>query len=123
MIVWFALVLMGACALGLLLTGGACALGKKPNDITLGVTALVALLLLAQTVIAIIAPFAGNPPAGDPLEFWLYLVVALAIPVGGIFWALIDRTRWSHALLALAHFSLLVMVYRMLVIWGIDLLA
>ena len=41
---------------------------REPNDYTMGATLLVALLLVVQIVISIIAPFAGNPPTGDLLE-------------------------------------------------------
>jgi len=91
-----------------------------PNDITLGGTLLVALLLVVQIVIAIIAPLAGNPPTGDLLEFWLYLVTALALPIIAGFWALADRTRWSNLFLAVAAGSVAVMVYRMHYIWTVQ---
>ena len=91
---------------------------RSPNDFTMGATLLVALALIAQIVIAIAAPFSGNTPAGDPLEFWMYLIVALLLPLGAGFWALIDRTRWANLVLAVVHLSVAVMMYRMLVIWG-----
>ncbi len=91
---------------------------RGPDDYTMGATLLVAVLLLVQVGIAIAAPLTGNHAAGDPLEFWMYLVVALLLPVGAGFWALIDRTRWANAVLAVVDFSVAVMTYRMLVIWG-----
>lgn len=91
-----------------------------PNDITLGGTLLVAVLLIVQIVIAIIAPLAGNPPTGDLLEFWLYLVTALALPIIAGFWALADRTRWSNLFLAVSAGSVAVMVYRMHYIWTVQ---
>ena len=91
-----------------------------PNDITLGGTLLVGLLLLAQVITAIIAPAAGNTATGDPLEFWMYLITALILPFAGAFWALADRSRWSNLILAVAAFSVAVMLYRMLYIWTIQ---
>ncbi|MBS3183186.1 MULTISPECIES: hypothetical protein [Leucobacter] len=91
---------------------------RAPNDFTMGATLLVALALIAQVVVAIAAPAAGNAPAGDPLEFWMYLIVALMLPLGAGFWALVDRTRWANLVLAVVHLSVGVMTYRMLVIWG-----
>ncbi|GAA1326178.1 hypothetical protein ACFSWE_12970 [Leucobacter albus] len=91
---------------------------QAPNDYTMGATVLVALLLIVQIVISIIAPFAGNPATGDLLEFWMYLIVALALPLGAGFWALIDRTRFANLVLAVVGFAVAVMTYRMLVIWG-----
>jgi len=84
-----------------------------------GVVALaVGLLLLAQIVIAIVAPFAGNPPSGDPLEFWMYLIVAAVLPFAAGFWALVDRKRTANLVLLVVHLSVAVMLYRMLVIWS-----
>lgn len=91
---------------------------RGPNDYTMGATLLVALMLVAQVIISIIAPFAGNQPTGDLLEFWLYLIVAVAIPIGAGIWALVDRSRWANLVLAVVGFSIAVMTYRMLVIWG-----
>lgn len=94
--------------------------GRKPNDLTIGATALVELLLIAQVVISLIAPVAGNSPTGSLLEFWIYLVSALFIPPVAIFWALVDRGRWSTVVLAVAAFAVAVMVYRMLQIWFVQ---
>lgn len=118
MIAWFgiATITVALLSAGVCLVVGARKLA--PNDFTMGATLLVALLLLAQVVVSIIAPFAGNPATGDPLEFWMYLIVAFALPPGAGFWALIDRTRWANIVLAVAHLAVAVMVYRMLVIWG-----
>lgn len=118
MILWFAVVQIAVA----LLAAAAClwefARGRGPNDYTLGATLLVGVLLLAQIVVAIVAPFAGNPPAGDPLEFWMYLVTAALLPFGAGFWALIDRKRSANLVLLVVAVSVAVMVYRMLVIWG-----
>ena len=96
--------------------------GRKlgPNDITLGGTLLLGLLLIAQVVISLIAPAAGNQPTGDLLEFWMYLIVALILPFGAAFWALTDRTRWSNLILTVVALSVAVMVYRMLFIWTVQ---
>lgn len=96
--------------------------GRKmsPNDITLGGSLLVALLLLAQIVVAIVAPMVGNEPTGDPLEFWMYLITAFLLPIGAAFWALTDRSRWSNLILSIAAFSVAVMLYRMLFIWTVQ---
>ena len=54
--------------------------GRRPNDLTVLALALVELVLIAQLVVAIVAPGAGNPPTGSLLEFWLYLGTAVIIP-------------------------------------------
>ena len=95
-------------------------LGRKPSDVTLGSMVLVELLLIAQLVVALVAPAAGNPSRGSVLEFYVYLVTALLIPPLGMVWALIERTRWSNVVLGLAGFAVAVMVYRMYQIWVLQ---
>lgn len=118
MIVWFGIAIIAVAILSALVCLVVGARKLAPNDYTMGATLVVALLLLAQVVVSIVAPFAGNPATGDPLEFWMYLIVAFALPLGAGFWALVDRTRWANIVLAVVHVAVAVMTYRMLVIWG-----
>jgi hypothetical protein len=94
--------------------------GRVPSDLTMGATALVELLLVVQLVVAIAAPAFGNTPTGDPLEYWVYLVSAVLLPVAGGFWALIERSRWSTVILGAVCLAVAVMVYRMNVIWFVQ---
>ena len=117
MIEWFAIAQVAvAVAAGLLaiILGLA---GRRPSDLTVGAMALILLLLLAQVVVAIVAPFVGNPPAGSALEFWVYLVSAVLIPPASVVWALVERSRWSTVIMGIAALSVAVMVWRMQVIW------
>ena len=120
MIEWFTWAqVVVACVAGLVcLVAGFS--GKLPNDVTVGATALVLLLLLVQLVVAIVAPFAGNPPTGNVVEFYIYLVSAILLPPLAVVWALVDRTRWSNLVLSAAVFAVAVMVYRMLQIWTVQ---
>jgi hypothetical protein len=79
---------------------------RIPNDYTVGSLALIELLLIAQLVVAIVSPFAGNPPRGS-----------LVVPPLSAVWALVDRTRWSNVVLGAGAFAVGVMVVRMLQIW------
>ena len=120
MILWFTFVQVGvAVASGLFCVIAGLA-GRRPSDWTVGSLALVELLLIAQVVIAIVAPFAGNPPSGSLLEFWVYLVSAVLLPVGAVVWALLERSRWSTVIMGIAALSIAVMVWRMQVIWTVQ---
>lgn len=118
MITWFAITIIAVA----LLAGVVCLVvaSKKsgPNDYVMGATLLVGLLLIAQVIVSIVAPFTGNTAVGDPLEFWMYLIVAMILPFAGGAWALIDRTRAANVVLAVLHLAVAVMTYRMFVIWG-----
>ncbi len=121
MILWFTIVQIAvAVAAGLLCLGLGLA-GRRPSDLSVGAIALVEVLLVVQIVIAIVAPLLGNAPTGDLLEFWTYLVSALILPLGGVVWALIDRSRWSTVILGIVGLAIAVMVWRMHVIWTIQI--
>ena len=94
--------------------------GRAPSDLSLGSLALVEVLLVVQLVVAIVAPAFGNTPSGSVLEFGVYLVSALLIPPAAIFWALVDRGRWSTVVCGVAALAVAVMVYRMLQIWTVQ---
>ena len=95
-------------------------LGRTPNDLTMGATALVTVLLVVQVVVSLLAPVFGNTATGSVLEFWVYLVTAILIPPLAIVWGLVDRTRWSTAILGVANLAVAVMLYRMYQIWFVQ---
>lgn len=105
--------------------GGATALllgliGRRPSDLTMAFTGVVALLLIVQLAVAIAAPLVGNEPSGSLVEFYIYLISALFLPFGAGFWALVDRSRWSTVILGVACLAVAVMLYRMSQIWFIQ---
>ncbi len=120
MILWFTIVQLAvAVAAGLLCVVVGLA-GRRPSDLTVGALALVELLLVIQVVVAIVAPFAGNPPTGSALEYWTYLVSAVLLPAAGVGWALVERSRWSTVIMGVVALSIAVMVWRMQVIWTVQ---
>ncbi|GAA1639529.1 hypothetical protein [Microbacterium flavum] len=117
MIWWFAIAqVVVAVVVGVVAVVAGLA-GRRPGDVTVGGMALLLLLLVVQVVIAIVAPFAGNPPVGSALEFWVYLVSAVLLPPAAVFWALLERSRWSTVIMGIAALAVAVMVWRMEVIW------
>lgn len=95
--------------------------GRQPNDVTLGATALLFVLLLMQVVVSLIAPAVGNLASGSLLEFWTYLVSAVLLPPLAAFWALVERNRWSNVILGAVCLAVAVMLYRMNEIWFVQL--
>ena len=120
MIEWFTVVQVIVAVLAGALSVVLGLAGRKPSDLTMGATALVELLLIVQLVVAVASPAFGNTPSGDPLEFWVYLVSAVLLPVAGGFWALVERSRWSTVILGAVCLAVAVMVYRMNVIWFVQ---
>lgn len=117
MITGFTIALIGVAVVAAVVCIVMGLMGKVPSDVTVGAIALVELLLIVQIVIAIIAPFAGNPPVGSLLEFWTYLVSAALLPIGGVVWAFVDRTKWSTVIMGVVAIAIAIMVWRMEVIW------
>lgn len=120
MIDWFTTTqVLVACAAGVLcLVLGL--VGRLPGDVSMGAVAVVELLLIAQLVVAIVAPLVGNGPTGSLAEFYIYLISALILPLAGGFWALIERNRWSTVILGGVCLAIAVMVYRMGQIWFVQ---
>lgn len=117
----FTIILVGTATLVGVLCVVLGLIGRKPADLTILGLVLVEVLLLAQVVIALIAPAVGNPPTGNLGEFWVYLVTACLMPPAAIVWALTDRTRWSTVVLGVGALAVAVMAYRMNQIWNVQL--
>ncbi|MET4781842.1 hypothetical protein [Glaciihabitans sp. UYNi722] len=120
MIEWFTWLQVAVAVLAALLCLVLGLVGRTPNDYSLGATLLVEVLLIAQLVVAIVAPLAGNPPTGSLPEFYIYLISALVLPPLAGFWALIERNRWSTVVLGVVCLAIAVMVYRMYQIWALQ---
>lgn len=120
MILWFTIAQVGLAVLAGVLCVVLGLAGRRPSDLSVGALALVEVLLIAQIVVAITAPFVGNPPSGSALEFWVYLVSAALLPPAAVFWALLERSRWSTVIMGIAGLAVAVMVWRMHAIWTIQ---
>lgn len=120
MIDWFSWVQLAIAVPAGLLCVALGLFGRKPSDLTMGATLLVEILLIAQFVVALVAPLVGNEATGSLLEFYTYLISAILLPVAAGFWALIERSRWSTVILGVACLSVAVMIYRMGQIWNVQ---
>jgi hypothetical protein len=121
MILWYTIVLIAVALIAGVLAVAIGLAKRPPSDLTLGGPALLGILLLAQVVMAIVAPIVGNQPTGNPYEFWAYLISAVIIPPVAILWALLERSRWSTVVVGVACLAVAVMLYRMHVIWTVQL--
>jgi hypothetical protein len=121
MVPWFTVTLVTVAVLAGLLCIVLGLAKVKPNDYSIGATLLVELLLIVQLVISIIAPFVGNHATGSVIEFYIYLIAALIIPLLAGFWALVDRDRWSTVILGVGSLAVAVMTVRMDIIWTVQI--
>ena len=114
---WFQIAVAVLAALLCIILG---LIGRKPSDLTMGATGVVALLLIVQLGVAVASPIMGNEPSGSLFEFYLYLVTAIFVPLGAGFWGLLERSRWSTIVLGAANLAVAVMLVRMSVIWFLQ---
>ena len=121
MIEWFTVVQVAIAVVAGLLCVVLGLIGRAPNDLTMGATLLVEVLLVVQLAVSLAAPAFGNNPTGSLLEFYLYLGAAVLLPPLAGFWALVERNRWSTVVLGLVCLAVAVMVYRMNEIWLVQL--
>ena len=89
-----------------------------PRDLTVLGTLSVAGVLVILMSVAIVQPLLGNSARGDALEFWLYLVTALAMSIGVTMWALVDRTRFATIAMGIVSLAIAVMIVRMSILWA-----
>jgi hypothetical protein len=92
-------------------------LGRLPSLWSVGSLALVLVGLLIQFGYSTYLVIAGAEAAIDTVEFFAYLVVAIMVPIGAGFWALVERNRWSTLILGVAALTVAVMLVRMNQIW------
>lgn len=104
----------GAIAIVLLILGFA---KRKPSLVSLSLAAVVQLGLVIQLAVSLSLVFGGARAKNDTVEFFAYLIVALMIPAGAAFWALVERTRWSTMVLAVSAATAAIMLARMQQIW------
>ncbi|MCZ9882480.1 hypothetical protein [Arthrobacter sp. B2a2-09] len=90
---------------------------KVPNDVTILSVAAVELVLLVYLVGSIIRVAMGEKIAGEPWEFWGYIITALILPVVAVYWSILERTRWSNFVMGAVGVTALVMAARMNQIW------
>jgi hypothetical protein len=118
---WYAIVEVAVAAAAGVLCLVLGLFGTKPGDLSMGAVALVELLLIGQLGIAIVSPLVGNSPTGSLLEFYIYLIAALLLPLLAGVWALVERDRWSTVVLGVTCLAIAVMVVRMNIIWTVQI--
>jgi hypothetical protein len=120
MIEWLLYVEIGVAVLAGLLAVVLGLVGRAPDDITIGASALVELTLIVQIVVSVVAPAVGNEPTGSSLEYWIYLITAALLPPLAVLWGLLERSRWSTVVIGVAALAVAVMLYRMGRIWFVQ---
>ena len=91
--------------------------GRAPGRVTLALTALLQVGVVAYVARYLVRQLGGESPVGPAWELWSYLVTVLLLPALALLWAREERTRWSTFVLCVAAFTVAVMGARSAQIW------
>jgi hypothetical protein len=93
------------------------AMGRAPREYLVIASMVLSALVVVMVVIAAGLLVAGERP--DELGTFVgYLVVAVILLPLGTLWALTERSRWGTGVLAVACFTLLVVMVRLQDLWS-----
>jgi len=93
------------------------AMGRAPREYLVIASMVLSVLVVVMVVIAAGLLVAGERP--DELGTFVgYLVVAVVLLPLGTLWALTERSRWGTGVLAVACFTLLVVMVRLQDLWS-----
>lgn len=97
--------------------------GRPPGRVTIGLTLLLQVGVLAYAGLYLARQLGGDSPAGPTWELWAYLVTVVMLPALALVWSREEPTRWSTFVLAVAAFTAAVMSARAAQIWsGVGML-
>lgn len=97
---------------------------KKPNDLTILTLAAIELFIVVYAIGAIVRLSGGASISGESWEFWGYMLTAAVLPIGGFYWAMMERTHWSNYVMGAVGVTVVVLLARMAQIWyGTPVLA
>lgn len=89
------------------------------GPVQFGGVAVVELLVLGQGITAVTQLARGTTPE-DPVLFIGYLLTAVLALPAALSWAMMERTRWAIAVIALGHVTVAALILRMQQLWTIG---
>jgi hypothetical protein len=81
--------------------------------------ALVEVTLLIQSVAGFVALGTTNRPVNG-VTFGAYLVTVVLVLPAATLWGVSDKTRWGTGVLAVGCFTVVVLLARLVQIWGVG---
>jgi hypothetical protein len=91
---------------------------RAPSRRLLVSSAALAVLLLVQALLAVVGMVRDDGPVGSTVLFVSYLLTVLLVLPLAVGWTLVaEPDRWSSAVLAVAAFTVGVMVVRLWDLW------
>lgn len=104
------------CALTAALAGYYTARDLRSDLVLLGAAALCALIWILEGAVLLMRDVAGGAVA-DPVTLYGYVLTAIALPIGGAWVSLMERSRWGSLAIGIAAATLIVLQLRVEQIW------
>lgn len=117
MVGWLAYVVIG---LAIISTGWGVVTAianKAPGNAQIYGAALLELAVLAQSIVATVFLISGSRPAELATTIGYLIGIAVLVPLA-VFWALMDRSRFSGLVMSVAGAAVAAMTLRLLVLWS-----
>lgn len=91
--------------------------GRPPVRAMLLLGVGLEVLLVLQAVVAVVGMVTDRGPAGSTVLFVSYLATVVLVLPAALAWALVERDRWSSAVVAVGAFTVAAMVVRLWDVW------
>jgi hypothetical protein len=89
---------------------------RPPGRLVLALAALAEAAVLVQSTVGLVVLVRGERPPETVTAVAYLLGVAVVLPLAAA-WALVERTRWSGVVIAVAGLTVLVMTARLQMLW------
>ncbi len=92
--------------------------GRPPARSMLLSGGAIEVLLLVQAAVAGVSMVADRGPEGSSVLFVSYLATVVLVLPAALGWALVERDRWSSAVVAVGALTVATMVIRLWDVWS-----
>ncbi|SDS27087.1 hypothetical protein [Microlunatus soli] len=118
MIGWLSYVVIGIAVVAAIWGGVSAITRKPPGNLQFYWSFLAELAVIAQSVIGFVAIGRGHGPAETATAIGYLIGIVVLMPVG-IWWAVVDRSRYSGLVMTVAGVAIAVMSLRLLQLWSV----
>lgn len=117
MIGWLSYLVIGIAIIAAIWGVVAAITRKPPGNLQFYWSFLTELAVIAQSVVGIVAIIGGRGPAETATAIGYLIGIVVLMPVG-IWWAVVDRSRYSGLVMTIAGVAIAVMSLRLLQLWS-----
>lgn len=117
MIGWLSYVVIGIAVVAAVWGAVTAITRKPPGNLLFYWSFLTELAVVVQSVVGFVAIAGGNGPDETATAIGYLIGILVLMPVG-IWWAVVDRSRYSGLVMTIAGAAIAVMSLRLLEMWG-----